>query len=220
MQNKSFDDLKTIFGIGGEESGEHVHEKIVRNLEIRVKKRELALNAFLIKEFNKLNYKRAMCVARCYDVNEMILFLGKWKGVKVQDVEKEERVLGVDLDLYLDKNGRSVGGKKGRREEREEKRRKKDGKEKEKETEVLGIGEGVKMCCEMCNVGISDAFEYSLHLQKSVKSKLKGCINEAQEIKKGKMKDQAMEFFKCYETLLQDFDIIQDSIKNEFSNYV
>lgn len=77
-----------------------------------------------------------------------------------------------------------------------------------------------KICAESCHKNIKEAGKYAENLQENRKEKLVNCLDKAKEYEFNKADDKVAAFFKCYEDLLMDFDVMEKQIKSEFSNFI
>jgi hypothetical protein len=77
-----------------------------------------------------------------------------------------------------------------------------------------------KICAEKCHKNIQEASKFAENIQEEKKENLLSCIENAREYRLDSGDDKVSLFFKCYESLLLDFDTIEEKIKNEFANYI
>jgi hypothetical protein len=77
-----------------------------------------------------------------------------------------------------------------------------------------------KLCAESCHKNIKEAGKFAEQLQEVKKEKLVNCLDKAKDYELNKADDKVASFFKCYEELLMDFDIMEKEIKSEFNNYI
>ena len=63
------------------------------------------------------------------------------------------------------------------------------------------------------------AYVFADNMQKENDEKLKFCVENSKDFSKA-TGDPATNFIECYRNLIKDMDKSQDSIKNEFNNYV
>jgi hypothetical protein len=78
-----------------------------------------------------------------------------------------------------------------------------------------------KLCAEKCHQNIKEAAKFAENLQEKNKTKLLTCIESAKEFNSESLgEDKVVTFFKCYDTLIDDFNQMEREIKREYSYYI
>ena len=77
-----------------------------------------------------------------------------------------------------------------------------------------------KICAEKCHKNIKEAQKFTDNLNQKIQNKLTDCVENARKFENDNSDDKISNFFKCYQSLPEDFVILEKEIKEEFSNYI